>query len=462
MVTPPPPFALSRAPLGRACRRVPSIGLAAVLLAASPAGAAPRPIYGGQLAVETARAPAVDPAAPSRDVPAWLIRLHALEPLYRARADGALEPVLAAGPPRLEDGELVIPVRAGVVAHDGSTIDAGAVARWLEMVRATPTGPARLAPFMSGPVTGHRDAAEVRVPWAGDLDDAKAALRDPALRWWASTPAGVIGSGPFRVAPTAGGGRGGLAAFDEHRDGRPFLDAVHLSAGLARVAGSSAGHVQPDVAGAFEAAWYLAVGPELERRHPGLAAALDGALDRARLVGRFGATRLRPTPADAGRRSDGEPRTPPRIADRSLLALDALPADFVERLQLELTRVGVRVTVERVPASILDARRRDGAYDILVDRVVEPRAPPGAPGPEHAGPSDEAASRTATQRRLRQLFRGSGSTEPLVDLGVVELARGRLAVAGPPLPSAAWLDLANTWVARPEPSRAEPSGEPAP
>jgi hypothetical protein len=438
-------------------------GLAVLLLAASPAGAAPRPIYGGELALDSAPPPARDPSTPARDVPTWLVRLHALEPLYRSRPGGELEPVLANGPPRLEKGALVVPVRPGVVAHDGSPVDGAAVAGWLEALRGAPGRPELIRAFMSGPVTTTPDGTEVRVPWSGDLEAAKAALRDPALRWWASRPSGAVGSGPFRFTPRRDEDEPALVAFEAHRDGRPFLDAVTLSPDLAGVAARTAGHVQPDARGPFEATWYLAVGPGLARARPELAAALDGALDRRRLLGRFGAAPLRPAPARADREADGTIRAVPPLTERSLLALDALPADYVERLQLELTRLGVRVTVERVPGSVVDARRRDGAFDLLLDRVVEPGPLRVEPGPNASGASTGAP--TTPQRRVLQLFGGTGSTQDLVDLGVVELARGRLSIAGPPLPSGAWLDLANAWVdatdAGEAPRSASP-GEPAP
>lgn len=405
----------------------------AALLASTPGESAgsPHPVYGGVLRLQT-RSTVDAPPCPGRSVADWVLAFNGLEPLYRADED-RLEPVLAAGPPSLADGELTVPIRPDLVDHDGEPVGPAEVAAWL--ARAADAGCTLLPRAATATVGVQGDA--IVLPWPSDLEAAAQTLSDPALRWFRERDGRLVGTGPFRRTPGRRRDRR-LEAWLGHREGRPLLDAVVFVGPDEAPAGPLDARVKTGPEGALDRVWYLAVGPELAEDPADLARELDQTLDRVRLLGRFGPGPMRPEPP--------APRSGPRArlpaGPVSLTVPRSFPGDFVERLQLGLLRRGVRVVIERVTPAELDARRASGRFALLLDVLVEPRGPDGSRA--HARLSALFGDGEAPLRSVRE------DEPPASRLGVVILARGRTGPhpERPSAPSASeWRSLADVWKA---------------
>src|SRR5256714_1918202 len=179
------------------------------------ARAASRPHYGGSLTLEIVQTLTfADPG----DWPRPLIPL-VYDGLAHFDQHGQLRPALALSwehDPGCKRWEFRL--RPGVKFHDGSPLNAAAVAASLA------------AHVMGSNVTASGDNVVFQMDMATpDLPVRLADFRHAVLR---RGPDGVsTGSGPFRIAEWQPGRRAKLAANDEYWGGRPFLDSIDLQMG---------------------------------------------------------------------------------------------------------------------------------------------------------------------------------------------------------------------------------------
>ena len=380
-----------------------------LIAAAATLVAAPRTPYGGEVEVISWGAPlTLDPAAAGRAADRW-VSSHAFEPLYSVSATGTLVPVLAARAPLIQGTTVAIELRDGIVLHDGRTLSASQVAAALARLATS----ASLAGHVVLPIAGARErlagdhdaplgirandearllelALEVPYPAIGRLlAAAHAAVAVPG-------PGGVVvGTGPF--VPTLQGAGLSLTPHLAHRDGRPFLDAVIVSrvptvfAARARFKRLEAAVVfgmptlddasrrgATQVAHAPESLIVLAVGSANRALvEPALFWGMDDALNRAVLSQRFLRGDRQPAVSllgDEARRSRQPSTSPPRVRARLLVAPERPPGlRFAERVQLDLHRAGVSVFIEQVRGAELDALRRSGDFELILDAA--PLAP---------------------------------------------------------------------------------------
>jgi ABC-type transport system substrate-binding protein len=200
--------------------------VAAVGLAAA-AHAETRPGYGGAVVGTLLGEPAsLDPIAARSHAEVTVAGL-VFDGLYRAAADGAIVPHLAAALPVVTGNRARIALRPGITFHDGSALDAGDVAASLRRLAKSDAGWV-LAPVASIEVVGDAVELVLRAP----TPDLAALLALPAA---SITPGGeapgklAIGSGPFRVASLdRRRQRLALAAWNQHVAGRPYLDELEL------------------------------------------------------------------------------------------------------------------------------------------------------------------------------------------------------------------------------------------
>jgi peptide/nickel transport system substrate-binding protein len=171
-----------------------------VLLSLPPLGAASRPSYGGTIRIQIRAAPAA--ITDSKPLSSLV-----LEPLLGAGDNGEPVPVLAASWKRSPEGKRwELRLRPGVKLHDGSTLTAALAAQSL--------ADDGLSAFARG---------EEVVVEAGFVE----IVRTP-VHGRGAPPAGT---GSFRVTDWQSGVHATLAAFDEFREGRPFVDTIEVLMG---------------------------------------------------------------------------------------------------------------------------------------------------------------------------------------------------------------------------------------
>ncbi len=366
------------------------------LLAALTLGA-PRLPY-GDVAVAEHADPSLD-VDPSRaeSLADLTVARAAFEGLYTLGPDGEVLPELAAELPRFEGTRAIIPLRRGVVRHDGKPLEGGVVAQAIARWSATGS----LARHLALPMAGARSPGGAPPIAAVALDDGTPALvvelaqPFPELaRLWAAARGGLVfapttaklpavGSGPFRIEGQRGDGVT-LSAFTGHRDGRPYLDRLVFRAGsAARPTPATGATLALDVyagpttgpAPAREL-WFLRVGsgkPEL--RSALLFRAIEAALGRDRLAKRYLSGEASPTATIRGEDDDPQLTLPsPRSGGlRVTLAIPARLAPdrrFAERVQLDLLRAGVTATIETVDDAALTRARAAGEGELSLDCFV--------------------------------------------------------------------------------------------
>lgn len=285
------------------------------------------------------------------------LRAAVYEPLYRLDAHGAVEPVLAAGPPIVEGQAITVPIKSGVVLHDGRPLEPTLVAEVLaaELNRGL---------WFAEAVVAHPKERAIVLTTSAPFPGVDRALASPSLLLNFDRGARRIGSGPFQVGNSPSG-VWRLEAFLDHRDGRPYADALTF-----RRLASRAGVVSLLRRG--EATLLFGASPKgsapaapLEvlvldagaRPLRGLDQAahhdlLSGLLDRERSVDRFFGEGAKATTRLDGVVELRPPATAPPIPPGAQLILRvpkdaAVPLRFLERLQLDLLRRGITVTLQR-------------------------------------------------------------------------------------------------------------------
>jgi ABC-type transport system substrate-binding protein len=175
--------------------------------------AATRPRYGGVLRVEM-RDRAVSPDTSPR------ISALVFDRLVRMDDEGRPQPALAlAWQSDADQKRWEFRLRTGVRFHDGYPLTPATVVGALQRLLG-----AGAAVGVSGDTVVVR--ADRPMPWL------PAELARPAAAILARGPDGApVGTGPFRVARFEAGRHISLAAFDEHWNGRPFLDGVEIELG---------------------------------------------------------------------------------------------------------------------------------------------------------------------------------------------------------------------------------------
>ncbi|NBD11652.1 ABC transporter substrate-binding protein [Corallococcus silvisoli] len=349
-----------------------------VLVASSPALAASRPRYGGELRAAHAGPPEIgEPALADTPMEAALLGLLT-RPVCRLDADGRLHPTLAR--------ELSRPVPQALRVTLASAASATALARaWTRLSSPEAQSPYRalLYPLRGEGRQVTSTGATLELPLAFPWPDLERSLCHPAL---ATPPA--PGSGPFKAA-----GRGVLEAQTAWPEGRPYLDRLALTAtderGLTRLWTARQVQVElgtpPDtdtLTGAALYATYLAYSP---RKVPtDFRQAVESAIDREDLTRLFVkgpavpmANLLPPALMPPGARP--RPGAPPVGAARKVtLVYDGALADqraVAERIQVKLHDQGYTVALEPQSRAALRSRQAKGDFELMLSAVLLPPVP---------------------------------------------------------------------------------------
>jgi peptide/nickel transport system substrate-binding protein len=397
-------------------------------LGAAPAAGEGRPRYGGAVEAALLGAPAtLDPALAQSHAELTVATL-VFDTLYQLAPDGSARPHLAAGPPALDERQLVarITIRHGVRFHDGSEVTAADVAASLERLRGTP------ARWLVATVTKLRiDGDVVELTLRSPLPALATLLALPqasVTRGGHAPGEHPIGSGPFAIERLDRAKRQlTLRAFDDHFAGRPYLDQLALrwydtADGEARRFETGAAQLSVRGVAAFAGAQptykaevregpaALLVYVGFGKRHAEITgerafrAALDLALARGGLANIGVGERVVPTrspiPVEAGGVAldaagrDGDPdgaraalvaaaaKAPALAAGQlaatplELLVEDTRPDDreIAERVVRALDRLGVTATIAAVPAVTLRERVARGTVDLWIGQLASPLA----------------------------------------------------------------------------------------
>jgi peptide/nickel transport system substrate-binding protein len=372
--------------------RLARLGALAAALAAPATRAADRPVYGGELRVALPLPPrGADPALAREPQDVWLARaLHATPLGFRGQ--GELGPALLERVPEALDGGRVfqLTLREGLRFSDGAPLLAkdlaASLSRLLRPEVGSPHG------WVAVAIQGADDVLEGRAPSLAGvtiLSDRELAvtLSFPFPTWpaaLAALPAAVVsptgaGAGPFRRD-----GAGRLVASEHHWRGRPYADALVVSAPDPRAAaqGLEAGTLdlvaRPEGGpGLPQASRLIALAAVNGRRlGPGAASVrrVLAVLDRKDLVRRFVRAQAEPLTALLPGEDARAPAALPAPAAgpapaRLAVVLPGWLADaraVADRLQVRLFDAGVRATLEPLDPAHLAARLAAGDYDVAL------------------------------------------------------------------------------------------------
>lgn len=436
-----------------------------LLLAPALADAAPRTPYGSELLVYVYGQPIVTTPAELAGPADATLQLALYERLYRIE-DGKLVEQLASGPPVVEGRRVTVPLKTGVRLHDGRTLTAAMVAASLKRLVATDSRAAYVGAYVrGGPQTlaGKNPPLGIRAKGSSIVFDLNAdhpdfprvlASAHAAIVVAASGRAALLGTGPFMFGSRGARGEIELRPFLGHRRGRPFLDRIRFRPHASRFGAASIAKKQdgfvfgvPDTAErrppkllSWPSGETLALVVNPKTGGPELARAIDAALNRRRLASRFLGADAVPTDRLLDFNGPKTKTDPPKAANRSaaLLVSKSSRAShrLADRIQLDLLRAGISVRIERIAASRLEARKRAGDYDLLLDTLTS-----GAPATKH--PADRLhalLSIAASIYRLDAIDPTTLSLDRLdeaeaavrTSLGIVPIARRRAAVAPAP------------------------------
>ena len=183
-------------------------------LSAGFLGAATRPHYGGTLTMNLS---ATFTTFEQSELPPVLGALVG-ETLVRINSRSEAEPCLAASWQREADGRRWrISLRNRIMFHDGELLTATAVASVLLPALKAKYGEVSITP----------GASTLVIQSDNPLPDLLSELSSPRTAIVRKTEANLpIGTGPFHVISWEPGRRLALAAFQDHWQGRPFLDSV--------------------------------------------------------------------------------------------------------------------------------------------------------------------------------------------------------------------------------------------
>jgi len=164
-------------------------------------------------------------------------KLQIMESLVDADAEGTLRPGLATDWSVSEDGSRwLFSLRDGVRFHDGTPLDASAVAQALNRAFEQP-GVLAQAPITGILAEDDRLVVELERPFAALpalLAHATTVIPAPGARDADGVPASLIGTGPFRVTTFSPPQAIEMARFDDYWGEAPGIEtASYLAAGRA-------------------------------------------------------------------------------------------------------------------------------------------------------------------------------------------------------------------------------------
>ena len=358
--------------------------LTAVLIVPPAHGALP-PQFGGELALPAPEpVTALDPARARTHFEATLASA-VFDGLYEVRPSGAIEPVLADGPPIVEGTTATIRLRPGLLHHAGRPLTARHVVRSLLRVSSVPE-----ASWLLGAIATENGRLAIREVDARTLTIELARRGNLARR--------PIGTGPFHARLD---GRGGveLNIFRRAPDAPSWLNRVRFAAPVARdeeirafelgrIDGSWWGRslyggepVRPAATATAPATAPILLVPNRARalRAGALWGGLAAIVDRRRLerVGLTASATLAPAlPAP----SLPAPAPLPRGTRLRMLARAAHPLEvrLAEALAGILDEHGVQLEVERVESARYDAAVARGHWDLRLALVRPPLPGEGA------------------------------------------------------------------------------------
>ncbi|MDB4953182.1 MAG: extracellular solute-binding protein family 5 [Myxococcales bacterium] len=373
-----------------------------------------RPHYGGSVEAALLGAPAsFDPVAAHTHAETTIAGL-VFDTLYRAGADGVIQPDLAVGVPVLDEKQTTvrIAIRKGVRFHDGTALTPSDVVQSLERVHASTKW--LLAPVSAIRVDGDAVELTLRAPVADLM--ALLAMPQTAVTKKGRPPGErPVGSGPY-VLKTIKKTLVELRAFDDYFAGRAYLDDITLrwydtADGEARrfetgnaqfsARGVTAfANAKPTfVADAKQSPVALLVYLGFGRAHADVtgSAAFRRAVDFA--IGRDTFSRVgsgelvvptrSPVPAESGGAElDAAGRTGDLDKARAqlanlptrkleLLIEDTRPDDreIAERVIVALGKVGIVATITAVPSKDLAERIAKGTSDLWIGQLAAPLTP---------------------------------------------------------------------------------------
>jgi MarR-like DNA-binding transcriptional regulator SgrR of sgrS sRNA len=366
------------------------------LLSLAIIAGAPRLPYGGEAGtIHAGGTIAIDPSA-ALDLSDLSVAAAIFESLYTFDAKGEVIPNLASSLPIERQDRLVIPLRSATL-HDGRALRAEDVAR----VFARWSEPGAPGAHLVLPIAKAR-GIEV-LPEENALSIRLASPYADWPRMLASTRASIalvardrpLGTGPFRFLEGKAG-EAKLVAFAENVRGRPYLDAIRFTAagdplgprtrigrsGLTIALELPEPQADPGAiallasgSAAPRELVFLAIGASLAKeRSVAILRAIDVAIGRDRLVRRYlgpsasAADTLSGLPAGS---TIAVPQQPQRARATLLLPRrHGVDRRFAERVQLDLLRAGLSATIELVEDEVLDARRKSGDFELMIDRFL--------------------------------------------------------------------------------------------
>ncbi len=361
--------------------------------------------YGGQIDVYTFGHELN--AHPSQTTHAAEVFLSTLlyETLFERSPQGHIVPILANEVPDVNGQRLTISLRQ-TRHHEGEVVSASDVAEALQQFLA----PGSHSAHIVFPVVRRSDGRlDVRAN-----DDAQTvsiglkAVYPSFLNLLASPRAAIAlhpktphengphpGTGPYRVISRRPRSTFTLGPFVGHWRGRPFLDRINLSPLASRFAvqskvkdqkaalvfgvPDSASSAPRPIAGVSgepmaKELLLLSVGNHLPSLHE--AKHLDriaNSMRRQRLVDRYLGKNAQATTTLSGGPTDEHETsgTPTTHLQATLLIPKDLFAKrrFVGRIQLDLRRAGISAVVKSISRQTLKKRKRDGAYELMLDSV---------------------------------------------------------------------------------------------
>ncbi|HSD89367.1 MAG TPA: ABC transporter substrate-binding protein [Kofleriaceae bacterium] len=399
--------------------------IAFLLATATLAHGESRPRYGGTVEATLLGAPAsLDPIAARTHAEVTVVGL-VFDTLYRLDADGTVEPLLAEGPPVLDEKHTTvrIAIKKGIRLHDGTEMKALDVAQSLERVRVQ-------AKWLIAPLIGVKeDGDAVVLSLRAPVPELTTLLALPQL---AITKAGKapgdhpVGSGPYMVdGLDRPHHRLQLRAFGDYFAGPPYVDQLVLAwydttdgearrfetgksqvsaRGAAAFAGGQPAFRSIDIEGPPALLLFVGFG----RAHADVTGdrsfrrALDLAIARGGLTSITSGERIVPTrspvPVEAGGVAidaasragdlDGARRELADAARRvasltaaqlpklrlEVLIEDTRPDDreIAEKVVLALDKLGIQAVITAVNATVMRDRVNRGQCDLWIGQLAEP------------------------------------------------------------------------------------------
>jgi MarR-like DNA-binding transcriptional regulator SgrR of sgrS sRNA len=435
-----------------------------LVLVAGVARAEAPPPYGGRAVASLPSAPSsLDPLAAQSAAEVTLAELL-FDPLYRLDDAGRPRPQLAAAEPAVSKDLLSarIPLRDGLVYHDGTPVRAGDVAASLARARSFWA----LAPVRTVTIEAGQIVLGLRRP----TPELTTLLAQPQL---AVTPGGrapgatPIGTGPFRLR-RADAHAVVLEAFAEHGAGRPFLDGLTLrwfTDATEEARAYEAGEADLSLRGAVAFSGHEPKYPTVVHEGPATVLtfigfgrpdsadyrrAVSAAMNRAALrwIGTGETVVPTTTPVAAG--APAEAAAPLRADHPLELVVDRSRPDDVDvatRVLAALDRAGVVASYVALAPAEYARRVADGACDLYIGQLV---AAPGGSAPffaAFAAAHDDTLARKLAAAEIVDPAASFAARRPIVPLFLRALRTShRKTLGGVAFDAAGLIDWADVYL----------------